>query len=734
MKKIIIGIISSAFVLISINLFAQPTQMWASIYNGLGNANDEIDPYNNDELKTDKNGFVYYVASANNGNNMDILTTKIDSLGNILWTSVFNGIGNFDDKGQAIAVDDSGNVYVVGLTQNAPNSSDFITLKYNKAGSLKWFRTYDISSIDYATDIKIDVHGDIVVCGVTYSGTYIYSAIKYDSLGTQQWASSHFGGTGNFGYPNHCVLDSVGNIYMTAQNKNIANSSDEIALLKYNSNGIQQWIRTYNGPTKKNDYVKSMAIDGNNIILVGVEGQDLNQGNFLTLKYDLDGIFQWKANFGTPSNLNDCVLAVDIDFAKEIVVTGNSFINGISYIRTIKYSTSGSEIWNTLFSLPSKSEDLVIDSNGDIYIAGAVFANLQDMLTLKYSSTGNLIWDTTYSGTSGGYDQAQSIAYCRGSVYSLGQINNSNDDIVVIKYNQCLPPNQPLSILGPSSICEGKNTFYNLNSIPGATSYNWILPASWSGISHSDTIFVGVGNLGGLISVNSINACGISTSQSLSVLVYPTYSQNITDSVCKGTFYTFPDNTTSDSSIIHISHLSTPYTCDSIIITTLIINPLPNVSINLSAIDTLCLHQGIINLNGEYPPGGQYSGIGVLGNTFNTDSAGLGNHLINYIYLDGNNCTNLAADTIYVDLCTFIKKDIHDDLFSIFPNPTNGNFNISLSDENSEVGIANMFGQEIIKIQSFQKSANFQIHQSGVYLIKIKTSTGTQVKKLIVNL
>ena len=47
-----------------------------------------------------------------------------------------------------------------------------------------------------------------------------------------------------------------------------------------------------------------MAIDGNNIILVGVEGQDLNQGNFLTLKYDLDGIFQWKANFGTPSNLN----------------------------------------------------------------------------------------------------------------------------------------------------------------------------------------------------------------------------------------------------------------------------------------------------------------------------------------------------------------------------------------------------------------------------------------------
>lgn len=66
------------------------------------------------------------------GQGANVLTTKIDKDGNILWQSSFNSAGNYNDYGISLTEDNLGNVIVVGTVENSLTSnSDIIVLKYD---------------------------------------------------------------------------------------------------------------------------------------------------------------------------------------------------------------------------------------------------------------------------------------------------------------------------------------------------------------------------------------------------------------------------------------------------------------------------------------------------------------------------------------------------------------------------------------------------------------------------
>lgn len=72
--------------------------------------------------------------------------------------------------------------------------------------------------------------------------------------------------------------------------------------------------------------------------------------------------------------------------------------------------------------------------------------------------------------------------------------------------------------------------------------------------------------------------------------------------------------------------------------------------------------------------------------------------------------------------------------FSLYPNPTNGQFTITLSKDQAELFITNLLGQQILKTQLTQMTTSFQLDKDEVYLVYVKTKEGTSVQKLIVNL
>jgi len=80
------------------------------------------------------------------------------------------------------------------------------------------------------------------------------------------------------------------------------------------------------------------------------------------------------------------------------------------------------------------------------------------------------------------------------------------------------------------------------------------------------------------------NSEGADTSYEATLFVNPTYNLNVTDSVCNNASYQFPDGTIINnitSTVSHTSNLTTAmFGCDSIINTTINVNPIYNVSEN----------------------------------------------------------------------------------------------------------------------------------------------------------
>jgi hypothetical protein len=112
-------------------------------------------------------------------------------------------------------------------------------------------------------------------------------------------------------------------------------------------------------------------------------------------------------------------------------------------------------------------------------------------------------------------------------VRAINLVDTSSWTGRVFSTGNCVPPLQPSTIEGLSTICGGANNTYSTMAISGATGYVWSLPVGWTGTSTTNTIIV-IGNSTGNISVTATNSCGISIPQNFQVNVN-TVNTNVTN-------------------------------------------------------------------------------------------------------------------------------------------------------------------------------------------------------------
>jgi uncharacterized delta-60 repeat protein len=119
----------------------------------------------------------------------DVLIAKYSSLGTLQWQRRLGGAAN--DEANAVAVDASDNIVIVGTTSSdGAGNADILVAKYNSSGTLLWDRTLGGSSIEDGTGVTVDATGNIYVTGWTFSqgpGTQNIVVAKYNSSGTIQW-------------------------------------------------------------------------------------------------------------------------------------------------------------------------------------------------------------------------------------------------------------------------------------------------------------------------------------------------------------------------------------------------------------------------------------------------------------------------------------------------------------------------------------------------------------------
>lgn len=159
--------------------FGQVDTAWVRRYNGPGHGSDGAGP-----IAVDHSGNVYVTGhSVGSETGADYATIKYYPNGDTAWVRRYNGPGDEDDFACAITVDDSGNVYVTGRSDGIETETDYATIKYYPNGDTAWVMRYNGSadSTDRAQAIAIDDSGNVYVTSRSFgSGTYYdYATIKY---------------------------------------------------------------------------------------------------------------------------------------------------------------------------------------------------------------------------------------------------------------------------------------------------------------------------------------------------------------------------------------------------------------------------------------------------------------------------------------------------------------------------------------------------------------------------
>jgi len=377
-------------------------RQWLARYNGPGKHNDAAQA-----LAVDVAGNVYVTGYCYNksGTSTFYATLKYNSTGVLQWARTYNdSLGNGDDKAVAIAVDGAGNVFVTGVGADFDGRSDFVTIKYDNLGAQQWRRRFEGPKDNgaVATALALDNSGNVYVTGCVFNlnGVADIATVKYANNGIERWFRT-YNGLGNAGdEATALAICPAGNVYVAGVSTG-ANGHRGYVTIKYNGGGTRLWDMRYDGPSSLADALRAITVDnGSNVYVTGSSPAQNGFADYATLKYDSNGIQQWLARYNGPANQEDVATSLAVDANGNVFVTGYSARQngGVQHdYATIKYNSGGIKQWLSRYNGPGGANDLAsalkLDAHGNVFVTGYSFGagGSNDYATVKYTTSGGSV-------------------------------------------------------------------------------------------------------------------------------------------------------------------------------------------------------------------------------------------------------------------------------------------------------------------------------------------------------
>lgn len=396
---------------------ANGNQLWASQYNNLTKQNLRTDAFAVDSQGNS------YLTGGEPGNNFMV---RYNTAGELAWQKNDVPGGNQYSTPVDIAVDAQGNVYLARTLTSSPKGTnrDLGLIKYNSGGNQVWLKRYNIigNGISEPVAMALDAQGNVYVTG---NSDYDFLTVKYNAQGVQQWVKRYNGAGDLEEYVADLKVDTQGNVYVTGT------SGLDFLTIKYDTQGNQAWTKRFNGPNSldrmSSDQVEGLAVDAQgNVYVTGITGLYYGSEKVATVKYNAQGVQQWVKYYSPVAISQDIPLGIAIDSKSDIIVTNSSRQNNTHDL--IKYNANGSELWRTSGTGISEG-GIVIDAYDNIYITGSNGG----FSTHKYSPQGELNWSKTYNIPAGSTGYPVAIALdAQANVYVTGY---TTSNYATIKYN-----------------------------------------------------------------------------------------------------------------------------------------------------------------------------------------------------------------------------------------------------------------------------------------------------------
>lgn len=236
-------VFSYFFILLSFTLVSVAYGQDTSFYSITG-----CKSYENarDIVQTSDSGFVIVGSTGSQGTgNSDVYLLKQDKLGKVVWSAVFGS--SQIEWGESIAVCHDKGFVIAGYTNNTQNNDyDFLLIKTDSLGKLKWVKTYGGNDWDLAysvvqtSDSGFAIGGETKSFGLNNTDFYI---IKTDSVGNLMWQNNYGGTSSEVGRSIIQTLD--GGYAIAGETKSFGTGLYNSYLVKTDANGVMLWDKFY---------------------------------------------------------------------------------------------------------------------------------------------------------------------------------------------------------------------------------------------------------------------------------------------------------------------------------------------------------------------------------------------------------------------------------------------------------------------------------------------------------
>jgi len=242
------------------------------------------------------------------GRSNDVYLVRIDSEGTEEWSKVFGGPGN--DAASSVQQTPGAGFIVAGYTNSyGAGGRDIYLIKTDSEGSEEWSKTYGSSNDETSSSVQFTTDKGYIIAGGTWSTisgklTSDIYLVKTDSEGNEEWTKT-YGGSGMDG--SHSIQQTSDGGYILAGYTNSYGVGGwDFYLVKTDSEGNEEWSRTFGGSYDDDASSVQQTSDGGYIIAGYTESYNADGEDVYLVKTDAEGNVE-----GTASTTTDEILEPD---------------------------------------------------------------------------------------------------------------------------------------------------------------------------------------------------------------------------------------------------------------------------------------------------------------------------------------------------------------------------------------------------------------------------------------